>query len=357
MGNPGEARIVLCEALRLAPSDKEIRNALTDIRNEVFIGPATRLGEALDALEDFRPEPKETLRAAQGIHRLVVGDEAVDDAERAVCIKAFIDGNGAATVFRRQNAMGENWMEEARNGTTSLLSKIAQAAPQMEEELYRLNREAEAKEQGCGTAHDGSVVCEDRIGPRQAPRVKEKVTRPAAGVGSLASACDFTAKEEDAIPPASKPRRREREDNPGPPPPPPFAEDVDVPPPPLPFSEDAAIRPPPQPFVKSDDDGGKGDWKGGKGGKDDWKGGKGYSKGKGGWKGSAPLRVGPGDKGRLVYVGNLTFRTAWQDVKDLFKEYGDVIRVDIAQDMDGRSKGYGTVLFSKEEDATAAIEA
>merc|ERR1712194_147677 len=112
--------------------------------------------------------------------------------------------------------------------------------------------------------------------------------------------------------------------------------------------------------------GGKGDWKGGKGGKDDWKGGgKGYSKGRDDWKGggkggykggSGPLRVGPGDKGRLVYVGNLTFRTAWQDVKDVFKEYGDVIRVDIAQDMDGRSKGYGTVLFSKEEDAASAIE-
>lgn len=82
----------------------------------------------------------------------------------------------------------------------------------------------------------------------------------------------------------------------------------------------------------------------------------GYSKGKG-YGGSAPLRVGPQDRGRLVYVGNLPFRAAWQDLKDTFKEHGDIIRVDVAQDQDGRSKGYATVLFEKEEEAQAAIEA
>mmetsp|Transcript_50289 Transcript_50289/g.116747 ORF Transcript_50289/g.116747 Transcript_50289/m.116747 type:complete len:230 (-) Transcript_50289:44-733(-) len=92
---------------------------------------------------------------------------------------------------------------------------------------------------------------------------------------------------------------------------------------------------------------GKGGYGGGLGGK-----------GKGGYGGglqNSPLRVGPRDKGRLVYVGNLPFRAAWQDVKDVFKEYGEVIRVDIAQDVEGRSKGYATVLFEKEEDAQSAI--
>eukprot|EP00425_Heterocapsa_triquetra_P039349 CAMPEP_0195085010 /NCGR_PEP_ID=MMETSP0448-20130528/25535_1 /TAXON_ID=66468 /ORGANISM="Heterocapsa triquestra, Strain CCMP 448" /LENGTH=236 /DNA_ID=CAMNT_0040118383 /DNA_START=41 /DNA_END=748 /DNA_ORIENTATION=+ len=88
----------------------------------------------------------------------------------------------------------------------------------------------------------------------------------------------------------------------------------------------------------------------------------GYGKGKGGWgkasqPAAAPLHYGPRDKGRLVYVGNLPFRAAWQELKDVFKQHGEVIRVDIAQDMDGRSKGYATVLFEKEEEATAAIEA
>merc|ERR1719356_838029 len=91
--------------------------------------------------------------------------------------------------------------------------------------------------------------------------------------------------------------------------------------------------------------------------------GKGRSFKGGGYKGKGfqgkgtPLRVGPRDKGRLVYVGNLPFRAAWQDVKDVFKAHGEVIRVDVAQDADGRSKGYATVLFEKEEEATAAIEA
>lgn len=94
--------------------------------------------------------------------------------------------------------------------------------------------------------------------------------------------------------------------------------------------------------------------------------GKGKGKGKGqvalgwsaggSWGNIAPLRVGPGDKGRLVYVGNLPFRTSWQDLKDSFKEYGEVIRVDIATDVNGYSKGYATVLYDKEEDAQSAIE-
>ncbi|CAK0867490.1 unnamed protein product [Prorocentrum cordatum] len=93
----------------------------------------------------------------------------------------------------------------------------------------------------------------------------------------------------------------------------------------------------------------KGGYKGGfKGGwKGDWKG---KGKGKGG------LRVGPGDKGRLLYVGNLPFRTSWQDLKDVFKEHGQVIRVDIAEDWDGRSKGYATVLYETEAEAQSAIE-
>lgn len=112
------------------------------------------------------------------------------------------------------------------------------------------------------------------------------------------------------------------------------------------------------------DKGGKG--KGGKGGGGFGKGGGygksgygGYGKGKGspGGFSQGTLRVGPRDKGRLVYVGNLPFRAAWQDVKDLFKEHGEVIHVDIAQDFDGRSKGFASVLFEKEEDAQASIAA
>ncbi|EER07189.1 hypothetical protein Pmar_PMAR026327, partial [Perkinsus marinus ATCC 50983] len=52
----------------------------------------------------------------------------------------------------------------------------------------------------------------------------------------------------------------------------------------------------------------------------------------------------------------LPWRTAWQDLKDLFRECGEVIRVDIAEGWDGRSRGFATVLFEDEESTTKAIE-
>ena len=71
----------------------------------------------------------------------------------------------------------------------------------------------------------------------------------------------------------------------------------------------------------------------------------------------APLRVRPEDEGRLIYVGNIPWRSSWQDIKDFFKEIGPVIRVDIpVNKATRRSRGFATVLFEKPEDATAAIQ-
>ena len=39
-------------------------------------------------------------------------------------LRAFMASEGGQTIFRRQNAMGENWQEECRNGTMSLLSEM-----------------------------------------------------------------------------------------------------------------------------------------------------------------------------------------------------------------------------------------
>ncbi|EER11754.1 splice factor, putative [Perkinsus marinus ATCC 50983] len=90
------------------------------------------------------------------------------------------------------------------------------------------------------------------------------------------------------------------------------------------------------------------------------KGGKGKGKGKGkGFKGRdriRPLKVGEKDVHRLIYVGNLPWRTAWQDLKDLFRECGEMIRVDVAEGWDGRSKGFATILFQDAEGAQKAIE-
>ena len=71
----------------------------------------------------------------------------------------------------------------------------------------------------------------------------------------------------------------------------------------------------------------------------------------------APLRVRPEDEGRLLYVGNIPWRSSWQDIKDYFREVGSVIRVDIPMDKaTRRSRGFATVLFEKKEDALAAID-
>lgn len=51
----------------------------------------------------------------------------------------------------------------------------------------------------------------------------------------------------------------------------------------------------------------------------------------------------------------LPFHCQWQDLKDLFRQIGPVIRADVALGPDGRSRGFGTVLFQNEVDAEKAV--
>lgn len=46
----------------------------------------------------------------------------------------------------------------------------------------------------------------------------------------------------------------------------------------------------------------------------------------------------------------------WQDLKDLFRKAGTVLRSDVSLSPDNRSRGYGTVLLATLEDANRAIE-
>lgn len=57
-----------------------------------------------------------------------------------------------------------------------------------------------------------------------------------------------------------------------------------------------------------------------------------------------------------VYVGNLSWSTGWRDLKDHMKACGDVLRADIMQTHDGRSKGCGIVEYSSPEEAARAVE-
>ncbi|KAI9245815.1 hypothetical protein EDC94DRAFT_628065 [Helicostylum pulchrum] len=59
---------------------------------------------------------------------------------------------------------------------------------------------------------------------------------------------------------------------------------------------------------------------------------------------------------RQLFIGNLSYRLRWQDVKDLFKKAGHVVRADVAMHSDNQSKGHGFVLYTCVEDAQKAID-
>lgn len=58
---------------------------------------------------------------------------------------------------------------------------------------------------------------------------------------------------------------------------------------------------------------------------------------------------------RRVYVGNLSWEVAWQDLKDHMRESGEVIYAEVMTEADGRSKGCGIVEYATSEGAKEAI--
>lgn len=60
-------------------------------------------------------------------------------------------------------------------------------------------------------------------------------------------------------------------------------------------------------------------------------------------------------RGRRVYVGNLSWEVAWQDLKDHMRGAGEVLFAEVMTSGDGRSKGCGIVEFSTPEQAQEAI--
>ncbi|MBN2407082.1 MAG: RNA-binding protein [Elusimicrobia bacterium] len=59
-----------------------------------------------------------------------------------------------------------------------------------------------------------------------------------------------------------------------------------------------------------------------------------------------------------AYVGNLSYSVTDDQLKQLFANHGEVKDVVIIKDkMTGRSKGFGFVEFSSEEELSSAIEA
>ena len=62
--------------------------------------------------------------------------------------------------------------------------------------------------------------------------------------------------------------------------------------------------------------------------------------------------------GKKLYVGNLTYRVSSSDLEQLFSQYGNVESAEVISDRDtGRSKGFGFVEMSNDNEARAAIDA
>jgi len=58
-----------------------------------------------------------------------------------------------------------------------------------------------------------------------------------------------------------------------------------------------------------------------------------------------------------IYVGNLSYNTTDEDLKEAFEKFGTVESAVVVKDkIDGRSKGFGFVEMSSESEAKEAIE-
>lgn len=60
--------------------------------------------------------------------------------------------------------------------------------------------------------------------------------------------------------------------------------------------------------------------------------------------------------GKRCFVSNLAWKTSWQDLKDKFRECGNVVYANVHQAEDGRSKGWGIVEYETPEEAVRAVE-
>ena len=62
--------------------------------------------------------------------------------------------------------------------------------------------------------------------------------------------------------------------------------------------------------------------------------------------------------GRRLYVGNLSYEISSSDLEQLLSEHGTVESAEVISDrMTGKSKGFGFVEMSTDEEAQAAISA
>jgi RNA recognition motif-containing protein len=63
------------------------------------------------------------------------------------------------------------------------------------------------------------------------------------------------------------------------------------------------------------------------------------------------------DMSKRVYVGNLSFDVASEELEEYFQQFGEVVSATVITDREtGRSRGFGFVEMSNDGDADEAIE-
>lgn len=64
----------------------------------------------------------------------------------------------------------------------------------------------------------------------------------------------------------------------------------------------------------------------------------------------------PAEQGCQLFVQNLSWGTDWRQLKDHFRQCGEVDRAEVAESPDGRKKGFGLIRYHTARDAQNAIE-